>query len=93
MVVMGHNSRLQNAGVLTFKTVPNYESPTDIEVTDPAHAASNNEYIVIVSATSGTGDRVLTTMQTLTVTVSDMDGEAPGKPATATIAEATFHSL
>ena len=34
-----------------------------------------------VEATSGTGERVKTATQTITVTVTDAGGEAPGKPA------------
>ncbi len=79
-------------GVLTFKVAPNYEAPADVEVTDPANAANNNEYIVVVEATSGVGDRELTATQTLTVTVTD-ETEVPGTPATPTIAEATVNSL
>ena len=44
-------------GALTFKVAPNYEAPTDVVSTDPASGAGDNEYIVIVEATSGTGDR------------------------------------
>ena len=89
----GSQFEITNAGVVTFKSAPNYEDPTDVAVTDPSNAAGNNEYIVIVSATSGTGARVLTATQTLTVTVTDVDTEAPGKPATPTVASATVNSL
>ena len=80
-------------GVLTFKTAPNYEDPKDVEVSDPANDANNNEYIVIVEATGGTGERALTSRDTLTVTVTDVDTEAPGVPDAPTIVEATFNSL
>ena len=79
-------------GVLNFKTAPNYEAPADVAVTDPVNDAQNNEYIVIVSATGGAGDRELTGRDTLTITVTDMT-EAPGKPATPTIAETMLNSL
>ena len=82
-----------STGVLAFKAAPNYEDPKDVEVTDPANAASNNEYIVIVTATGGEDDRALTATATVTVTVTDVDTEAPGKPAAPTIAQATFNSL
>ena len=81
------------SGVLTFKAPPNYESPTDVAVTNPSNAANNNEYIVVVEVTSGTGDRALTARQTLTVTVTDVDTEAPNVPDAPTVAEATFNSL
>ena len=84
-------------GVLTFKEAPNYEDPKDVAFTDADNAANNNaadnnEYIVVVEATSGTSARELTARDTLTVTVSDVN-EAPGVPATPTIAQATFNSL
>ena len=81
-----------STGVLTFKVFPNYEDPKDVAVSDPANDASNNEYIVYVTATGGTGARALTARDTLTITVSDVT-EVPGKPATPTIAEVTFNSL
>ena len=80
-------------GVLKFKVAPNYEDPKDVAITDPVNAEENNEYIVIVSATGGTGARALTTTATVTVTVTDVDTEAPGAPAVPTIAQATFNSL
>ena len=83
---------VSNTGVLSFKTALDYERPEDVVSTDPANAANNNEYIVIVTATGGAGDRVLTTTQTLTVTVSDVN-EAPGKPSVPTIAAVTLNSL
>ncbi len=82
-----------STGVLTFTTAPNFESPTDVAVSDPANALENNEYIVIVTATSGADARVLTSKDTLKVTVMDVDGEAPGKPATPTLSQATVNSL
>ena len=82
-----------STGVLTFKVAPNYEAPADVAVTDPANAAGNNEYIVFVSATSGTGGRALTARDTLTVTLTDVDGEAPGVPDAPTVAYSTFNSL
>ena len=69
-------SIVSSTGVLSFRAAPNYESPTDVEVTAPANDAKNNEYIVVVAATSGTNERALTARQTLTVTVSDVN-EAP----------------
>ena len=79
-------------GVLTFKAAPNYESPADVAVTDPANDGSNNEYIVFVKATGGTGARALTVQATITVTVEDVT-EVPGKPSALTLAEATLNSL
>ena len=50
-----------NTGVLSFKTVPNYESPTD--------SGSNNTYVVKVRASDGQ----LYDEQTITVNVTDVN--------------------
>ena len=42
-----------------------------------------------VRATSGTGERLKTADQTITVTVTDVAGEAPGAPATPTVSSAS----
>ena len=76
------------SGVLTFTSTPNYEAPADVASTTPANAAGNNEYIVEVTATSGTSTRALTATQTITVTVTDV-AEAPSTPATPTISAET----
>ncbi len=65
------------SGALTFVTAPNFENPTD--------TGGDNNYKVLVQATSGAGDRMLTATQTITVTVTDDDTEAPGKPATPSV--------
>ena len=59
--------------VLSFREAPDHESPADVASTNPVNAAGNNEYIVIVTATGGTAGRVLTTEQTLTVTVTGVN--------------------
>ena len=82
-------SIVAGTGVLTFKTAPNFEAPTDAASTDPANDAENNEYIVEVTATGGAGNRTLTTAQTLTVTVTDDETEAPAAPAAPTISAET----
>ena len=64
------------SGVLTFQAAPNYEDPQD--------ANTDNAYVVVVQATSGTGDRVKTTDQTITVTVMDV-AEQPDTPAKPTV--------
>ena len=89
----GSQFEITSGGVLSFKTAPNYEDPKDVAITDPVNAANNNEYIVVVEAKSGTGDRELTATQTVKVTVSDVDTEAPGVPAVPTVASTTFNSL
>jgi hypothetical protein len=55
--------------MLRFKTAPDFEMP--------GSAADSNVYTVILTATSGAGDRELTATQTLTVTVTDVDETPP----------------
>ena len=78
---------ITNAGVLTFAAAPNYEAPGDLVSTDPENAAGNNEYVIVVTATSGSGARQLTATQPLTITVTDVN-EPPGKPGTPTVTAA-----
>ena len=70
---------ITNAGVLTFVAAPDYDNPGDVLSATPADAAGNNQYIVVVTATSSTGARQTTATQTLTITVTDVP--TPGKPA------------
>ena len=49
--------------------------------------------MVEVTATSGTGTREKTAAQTITVTVTDVAGEAPGKPGAPTVSPASATSL
>ena len=72
-------------GVLAFATPPNYEDATD--------ADGNNAYVVVVQATSGADAREKTAEQTITVTVTDVDGEAPGVPAVPTVSSAGVTSV
>ena len=67
----------ETTGALSFKSAPDYENPADVASTDPANDADNNEYIVAVTATGGTGTRALTAAQTITVTVDDVDESEP----------------
>ena len=69
----------ETTGVLTFKVPPNYERAADVASTDPPNGAGNNEYIVTVTATAGTGDRAMTTEQTITVTVRNPGGSRNDK--------------
>ena len=66
-------------GELTFKTAPDYETPSD--------ADTDNVYEVTVMATSGAGARVKTATQMITVTVNNIG--APGKPAKPTVTAVT----
>ena len=73
---------IDDSGGLLFETAPNFEDPKDVASTSPANDANNNQYVVVVTVTSGTGDRVLTAEQTITVTVTDAKEVplAPGAP-------------
>ena len=82
---------ITNAGVLTFAAAPDYDDPGDALSTDPVNAADNNEYIIVVTATSGTAARVQTATQTLTITVTNVP--APGKPAAPIVTVASHTSL
>ena len=62
---------ITSGGVLTFVTAPDYERP-------PA-TASNNRYVIVVTASSGAGSRERTATQPITVNVDDVD-EPPGQP-------------
>ena len=57
-------SIVSSTGVLTFNTAPDYETPQDV--------GSNNNYVVVVRATSGTGARERTADQTISVTVTNV---------------------
>ena len=74
-----------SSGVLTFVSAPNYE--------DAADADTDNDYVVVVRASSGTGAREKTVDQTITVTVTDVGDEAPGAPATPEVSPASVSSL
>ena len=73
------------SGVLAFQTAPNFEAPQD--------ADTNNTYVVVVRATSGTGTRLKTADQTVTVTVTDVNTEAPGVPEAPVVSSASVSSL
>ena len=73
------------SGALTFASTPNFEAPADTD--------TGNDYVVVVRATSGTGERVKTADQTITVTVTDMAGEAPGVPVAPTVSSASVTSM
>ena len=57
------------AGNLTFNAAPNFEAPTDLGAT-----AGNNTYVVTVRATDGA---TLFSSQVVTITVTDVDENAP----------------
>ena len=72
-------------GALTFASAPNFEAPAD--------ADTGNDYVVVVRAMSGTGAREKTADQTITVTVTDAGGEAPGVPVAPTVSSASVTSV
>ena len=78
-------SLVASTGVLTFASAPNFEAPADTD--------TGNDYVVVVRATSGAGERVKTADQTITVTVTDVGGEAPGVPVAPTVSSASPTSL
>ena len=64
---------------LQFNNAPNYEDPTDLASTEPENDAGNNEYVVVVTASSphpSDAAQTLTAPQTIVVTVDDIN-EAP----------------
>ena len=61
---------LTSAGVLTFASAPDYESPDD--------AGANNEYVIVVRASDGTNPTDLT----LTVNVTDVSDVSDGTSST-----------
>ena len=65
-----------NDGSLSFLTAPDFETPQGGANDD------SNTYELSITATSGTGDRELTTIQNLTVTVTNVN-EPPRSPAIA----------
>ena len=71
--------------MLTFTAAPNFEDATD--------ADDSNTYEVVVRATSGTDARVKTADQPITVTVTDVDTEAPGVPEAPTVTSASVTSV
>ncbi len=78
-------SLVASTGVVTFASAPNFEAPAD--------ADTGNDYVVVVRAMSGAGSRERTADQTITVTVTDVDGEAPGVPGAPTVSSASVTSV
>ena len=74
-----------SGGALTFDVAPNYEDAQDQD--------ADNEYEVTVEATSGTGGREMATEQTVVVTVTDDDTEAPAVPAAPSVSAISTDSL
>ena len=64
-------------GALRFIDAPDFERPTDLQSLDPPDPASDNEYLVSIEVTGGTGSRARTAQRLLRVRVSDVQLEAP----------------
>ena len=73
------------SGDLTFDAAPNFENAQD--------QGAGNTYAVTVQATSGTGTREKTATQGITVTVTNVGGEAPFAPSAPSVAAASLSSL
>ena len=71
---------ITGGGVLTFDSAPDFESPAD--------SGGNNVYNIVVTATSGTGSRVRTVTQSITVTVRDVI-EVPSTPSAPSLTAST----
>ena len=76
---------ITSGGALTFRVAPNFEDRQD--------ADKDNSYEVRVRATSGTDAREMATEQTITVTVTDVAGEAPDVPGAPSVLSASANSL
>ena len=72
-------------GRLKFKRVPDYESPRD--------SGRDNVYEVVVTAHSGEDARRISVQQSITITVTDYDHEAPAAPVGPTVSTITDTSL
>ena len=75
---------IANTDELHFKEAPDWERP--------AASHSGNQYLVAVTATSGTGTRERRGQQGITVIVENVD-EPPGKPGPPTVSDETENSL
>ena len=65
---------IDGAGNLAFTQPPDYETPHDTD--------RNNRYEVEIAATSGTGTRLKTATQRITISVTDNTAETPPSPTT-----------
>ena len=75
---------ITNAGILSFVSAPDFEAPGDDD--------KNNEYVLIVSATGGSGNRRLSANQTVVVSVVDVD-EPPLRPSAPVLSSPSSTSL
>ena len=80
-----------DTGELSFRAAPNFEAPSDVLSSSPPSGAGDNEYIVVVRASSGAGERERTAEQPIRVRVTDVD-EPPSAPPAPTITGETSNS-
>ena len=66
-------------GELSFREAPDYESPGDVESTEPQSEAGDNEYMVVVEVRSGEGERERSREQAIRVRVRDLEMEEAGE--------------
>ena len=71
------------SGAFAFTSAPNYEEPQDRASTDPRNAAGDNEYVVFVIVSVGSGGTAEINEHVAIVTVTDVGTEAPGVPGCA----------
>ena len=72
-----------DTGELSFREAPDYENPGDEESEEPQSGAGDNEYIVVVEATSGEGERERhSRQQAIQVRVRDVEMEEAGEDGT-----------
>ena len=83
----------QIAVVLQPATFNAPENQTVVGTVAASDSDTGNDYVVVVRATSGTGAWVKTAEVTITVTVTDVGGEAPGVPAAPVVSPASVTSL
>ncbi len=76
--LVGEMKQLRKEG-LSKREIAKRLVPTDVASSDPPSGAEDNEYIVVVRATSGAGDRELTAERPIRVRVTD-ENEPPRAP-------------
>ena len=85
-------SIVAETGALSFTAAPDFEDAQDRLSTDPSNSSRNNECLLVVRATSGTGARQQTADQTVLVTVTDVQ-EPPAAPAAPSVSAVSEASL
>ena len=85
-------SIVAETGALSFTAAPDFENAQDQLSIDPLNSSLNNEYLLVVRATSGTGARQQTADQTVLVTVTDVQ-EPPAAPAAPSVSAVSEASL